>query len=90
MTPTTGAARSRWWKACVTEKANGHKYYIEDREELKKDTVRNWLINSFAISNVLQESRNLKCILFEEIPSPECVRDEIRFRASDICKLYNQ
>lgn len=54
----------------IAYKASGHKYYIEDSGELKRDTVKNWLINSFAVSNVLQESRNLKGrILFEEIPS---------------------
>lgn len=46
------------------------KYCIMDKEELKKDTVTSWLINSFSVNNIIQDSRNLKKrIAFEQIPS---------------------
>ena len=45
-------------------------YYIEDTEELEKGCVRKWLLNSFAVDNLIVESRKLKSrILLEEVPS---------------------
>lgn len=50
--------------------SKGYKYYIEDRDELKKDNIKSWLLNSFSVNNIIQESRNLKNrIEFEKIPS---------------------
>lgn len=47
-----------------------NKYYIEDDNELKKNNITNWLLNAFSVSNIIQESQNLKDrIQFEEIPS---------------------
>lgn len=51
-------------------KRGGYYYYIEDTEELEKGCVRKWLLNSFAIDNLIIESRKLKPrILLEEVPS---------------------
>lgn len=48
----------------------GYCYYIEDTEELEKGCVRKWLLNSFAVDNLIVESRKLKSrILLEEVPS---------------------
>ena len=50
-------------------KRGGYCYYIEDTEELEKGCVRKWL-NSFAVDNLIVESRKLKSrILLEEVPS---------------------
>ena len=50
--------------------SNGYKYRIDDVEFLQKDYVKNWLLSSFSINNIIQESRKLKGrILFERIPS---------------------
>lgn len=51
-------------------KCGGYCYYIEDTEELEKGCVRKWLLNSFAVDNLIVESRKLKSrILLEEVPS---------------------
>ena len=51
-------------------KRGGYRYYIEDTEELEKGCVRKWLLNSFAVDNLIVESRKLKSrILLEEVPS---------------------
>ena len=49
---------------------NTYKYSIASPEELKNDSARQWLFNSFAISNTIEAGRNMKDrILFEDIPS---------------------
>jgi hypothetical protein len=51
-------------------KRDGYSYYIENKEDIEKAGVRNWLLNTFAVNNLINESRKLKTrILFEEIPS---------------------
>lgn len=51
-------------------KRDGYSYYIENKEDIEKVGVRNWLLNTFAVNNLINESRKLKTrILFEEIPS---------------------
>ena len=47
-----------------------YEYYIEDVESLLGGSVRNWLINTFSVNNILNESHKLQSrILFENIPS---------------------
>jgi len=49
--------------------SNGHTYYIEDSEELSKGIVKDWLLTSFSINNMMAESRQLNNrIHFERIP----------------------
>ena len=51
-------------------KRGGYCYYIEDTEELEKGCLRKWLLNAFAVDNLIVESRKLKSrILLEEVPS---------------------
>ena len=48
----------------------GYKYYINNSDDLEKGGVRSWLINSFAVNHLINESHKLKHrILFERIPS---------------------
>lgn len=45
-------------------------YYIADAEQLTGSVARNWLLNTFTVSNIVNESYKLKNrILFENIPS---------------------
>lgn len=45
-------------------------YYISNREDIALDDIRSWRINTFAVSNILHESADLKGrILLEDIPS---------------------
>ncbi len=48
----------------------GYYYYIENANDMQKGGIRNWLLNTFAVNNLINESHHLKRrILFEEIPS---------------------
>ena len=52
------------------DKKNGYVYYIENSDDLKRGGVRSWLMNTFAVNNLINESHKLKNrILFEHIPS---------------------
>ncbi|MCQ2208595.1 MAG: WYL domain-containing protein [Paludibacteraceae bacterium] len=52
------------------ERKNGYRYYIENTDELKKGSLRNWLLNTMSTSNLLVENKNLKNrILVDDIPS---------------------
>ena len=52
------------------DKRNGYKYYIENTEDMERGGVRSWLLNTFAVNNLINESHKLKQrIVFEEIPS---------------------
>lgn len=45
-------------------------YHIADRESMRQDGTKEWLLNTFAVSNILSECKDLKHrILFESIPS---------------------
>lgn len=47
-----------------------YKYTIVNAEDLEKGGVRRWLLNTFAVNNLINESHKLKQqILFEDIPS---------------------
>ena len=52
------------------DKREGYKYYIENTCDMEKGGVRTWLLNTFAVNNLINESNKLKQrIVFEEIPS---------------------
>ncbi len=52
------------------DKRGGYQYYIENSEDMERGGVRQWLVNTFAVNNLINESHKLKSqILFEEIPS---------------------
>ena len=45
-------------------------YYIAYRDEIGKSDIQNWLLNSFAVGNMLMQGKDLKGrILYEQIPS---------------------
>ena len=49
---------------------NGYSYYIENTDDIKEGSLRSWLLNTFAVNNLINESYHLKDrILFENIPS---------------------
>ena len=67
------------WRAAIEQvfdiniecdRRGGYQYYIENADDIAKGGIRNWLLNTFAVSNLINESHHLKRrILFEEIPS---------------------
>lgn len=49
---------------------NGYRYHITERDWLEKDKVKDWLLSSFAVNTLLQDSRGLRGrVMFEDIPS---------------------
>ena len=46
-----------------------YEYYISSFDTLRNDRTRQWLLNSFTLSNMIEAGRNMKDrILFEDIP----------------------
>lgn len=54
----------------VCDRRGGYKYYIENAEDMKRGGFRTWLLNTFAVNNLINENHYLKRrIIFEQIPS---------------------
>ena len=52
------------------ERKGGYHYYIANAEELKSGRIRNWLLNTISVSNLLIDNQHMKDrILLEDIPS---------------------
>ena len=52
------------------ERKGGYHYYIANAHELKGANIRNWLLNTISVSNVLIDNQQMKDrIMLEEIPS---------------------
>lgn len=52
------------------ERKGGYHYYIANAEELKCGNIRNWLLNTVSVRNLLIDNQHLKDrILLENIPS---------------------
>ena len=52
------------------ERKGGYHYYIANAHELKGGNIRNWLLNTISVSNVLIDNQHMKDrILLEEVPS---------------------
>ncbi|MDR2118741.1 MAG: hypothetical protein LBP25_04340 [Tannerellaceae bacterium] len=39
---------------------NGYAYYIENKDDIECGGMRSWLLNTFAVNNLINESRPLK------------------------------
>ena len=52
------------------ERKGGYHYFIANAEELKTGNIRNWLLNTISVSNLLIDNQHMKDrILLENIPS---------------------
>ena len=52
------------------DRSRGWAYYIANADNLKHDDVRAWMLNTFAVNTLINDSQDLKRqILFEKIPS---------------------
>ena len=52
-----------------TSASDGYRYYIKNPQAIQKDKTRQWLLNSFTLSNLMIAGYNMKDrILFENIP----------------------
>ncbi|MEI8087408.1 MAG: WYL domain-containing protein [Paludibacter sp.] len=68
-----------------------YEYFIDNAEDMEKGGVRRWLLNTFAVNNLINESHKLKQrIQFENIPSGqqhlttiiEAMRDSVNLNMS--------
>lgn len=52
------------------DRKGGYRYYIQNAQEIERGGLRNWLINTISVSNVLLSKQSLNDkILLEKIPS---------------------
>ena len=70
---------------------SNYRYYIDNADDLAKGGVRRWLLNTFAVNNLITESHKIKQrIQFEDIPSGqqhlttiiEAMRDNLKLNMS--------
>lgn len=64
------AAEEMFGLAIECERKGGYHYYIANANELKKGNIRNWLLNTVSVSNLLVDNLHMKDrILLEDVPS---------------------
>lgn len=52
------------------DSADGYRYYIENASSLDNDKLRRWILNSFNVSNLVNEGQQMSDrILLEDVPS---------------------
>ncbi|MGP2571243.1 helix-turn-helix transcriptional regulator [Ornithobacterium rhinotracheale] len=60
------------------ETKNGYKYYLEGEEEIAKKGIRNWLLETISVSNLLLDNESIKNrILIDERPAGMSILPEI-------------
>lgn len=76
--PLSRATFNRWRDAIFSQfgimiscrRRGGYLYYIENPEEIDDDELKKWMLDSFAVSNLIGENLSLKDrILVDRIPS---------------------
>lgn len=76
--PLSRSTFNRWRDAIYSQfgiiidcqKVGGYLYYISNPEDIDEDCLRKWMLDSFAVSNLIGENFSLKNrILVDEIPS---------------------
>lgn len=54
----------------ICDASRGYQYRIDNARSLSSDRIKQWLLSSFAVNNILQGSRRLsERIIYEDIPS---------------------
>lgn len=52
------------------DKKDGFRYYIDNAEVLKEDTIQNWMLSTLSVNSILSESKGVhNRIILESIPS---------------------
>ncbi len=76
--PLSRATFNRWREAIFSQfgiiiscqRAGGYLYYIENPEDIDEDELKKWMLDSFAVSNLISENLSLKDrIIVNQIPS---------------------
>ena len=64
------AAEEMFGLVIECERKGGYHYYIANEAELKRGNIRNWLLNTVSVSNLLVDNQHMKDrILLEDVPS---------------------
>jgi hypothetical protein len=64
------AAEEMFGLVIECERKGGYHYFIANAEELKNGSIRNWLLSSISVSNLLINNHHMKDrILLEDVPS---------------------
>ena len=76
--PLSRATFNRWRDAILSQfgiiiscqRAGGYFYFIENPEDIEEDELKKWMLDSFAVSNLISENLSLKDrLLVNQIPS---------------------
>lgn len=76
--PLSRATFNRWKDAIFSQfgiiiscqRTGGYLYYIENPEDIDEDELKKWMLDSFAVSNLISENLSLKDrIIVSQIPS---------------------
>ena len=76
--PLSRATFNRWKDAIFSQfgiiiscqRAGGYLYYIENPEDIDEDNLKKWILDSFAVGNLIGENLSLKDrILVNQVPS---------------------
>ena len=60
------------------ERKGGYHYYIANADEIRKGSLRSWLLNTISVSNLLIDNQQLKeRIILEDIPSGQGILSSI-------------
>lgn len=60
------------------EKSAPYRYYIENADDVKGNSIEQWLINTYSVSNSLMESKAIKeRIILEDVPSGQSYLEPI-------------
>lgn len=96
------------WRAAIEQifdiniecnRKGGYYYYIENVDELETNGLRNWLLDTFSVNNLLGDRQNLnKRILFEYMPSGkiylrrmlEAMRDSMEVKLEYRCYWHEK
>lgn len=63
---------------CIACDERTNRYYIANSDDLQRDSMANWLLDSFSVSNMLRETQLLRSrILVENIPSSKSFLTDI-------------
>ena len=63
---------------CIACDERTNRYYIANSDDLQRDSMANWLLDSFSVSNMLRETQSLRNrILVENIPSSKSFLTDI-------------
>ncbi len=60
------------------DRMDAYRYYIDNTEELRGNNIRNWMLSTMTVTNLLSEHKSIHHrVLLEDVPSGECYLDKL-------------